>query len=95
MSKLIWNEKNLPTLGLIYLRTMRDNMREETSTVRLGTTGKGIAPHYEITLASGVHKRNGLNHCLFKDNDKFDSSNLSEPFSYAQITKAYCACRDR
>ena len=91
MSKLVWTEEKLPELGLIFLRTIMDNMRnDERATVRLGTTGQGIKPNYQVTLPGmGPRVFNGLNHEKYVGADKFDHSNLSDPFNYSKIRNAY------
>lgn len=91
MSKLKWTEAQLPELGLIFLRTIMDNMRnDERATVRLGTTGQGIKPNYQVTLP-GKEPRvfNGLNHQRYVGADIFDNSNLSDAFDFSEIRKAY------
>ncbi|MFG3452553.1 hypothetical protein [Stutzerimonas stutzeri] len=91
MSRLKWTDAKLPELGLIFLRTIMDNMRnDEHATVRLGTTGQGIKPNYQVTLP-GMEPRvfNGLNHERYVGADEFDDSNLSDAFDFSKIRKAY------
>ncbi|MEH6386721.1 MULTISPECIES: hypothetical protein [Pseudomonas] len=91
MSKLVWTKTKLPELGLIFLRTMLEKMRgDEGATVRLGTTGQGIRPNYQITL-SGKAPRvfNGLNHEIYTGTERFDDGNLSSFFSFFDIRDAY------
>ncbi len=89
MSKLNWDVKTLPTLGLVFIRTVRDKMHAGSS-VRFGTTGAGIKPHYQIKHANGnVIAFNGLSHSRFDGPDVFNDANLSEPFDYSEITAAY------
>lgn len=90
MSRFIWNEENLPQLGLIFLRTVLDNMRKEGATVRLGNTGHGIKPNYQINLPNNrTLSFSGLSHERFNGPDAFEEKNLSEPFSYSTIRTAY------
>ena len=96
MKRLIWNKKSLSTLDLIFLRTVRDNMREDGSVVRFGVTGEGIKPNYQINFMNGViQTRNGLSHDHHKT-DEFDPANISDQeFTYADITDAYYARRQQ
>ena len=86
MSRFIWTKENLPQLGLIFLRTVLDNMREEGATVRLGNTGQGIKPNYQIRFP---------NHERFNGPATFEEKNLSEPFSYSTIRTAYTGTKTR
>jgi len=91
MTKLVWNEDILISLGRIFLRKVRDNMRGHlSSVVRFGQTGQGIAPNYQVTLPNGVILTyRGLSHKRFEEAAEFDISNISEPFDLAAITRAY------
>ncbi|WP_095151873.1 hypothetical protein [Pseudomonas sp. Irchel s3b5] len=89
MSKLEWDHDRLLTLGLLRLRSMCEKMREG-SLLKLGTTGTGLKPHYQVT-----HPKckpiafNGLSHKRFDGAEVFDEDNLSRPFTYVEITAAY------
>ena len=98
MSKLIWNENNLPNLGRIFLSEVIRNMREKATdgatTVRFGLTGKGERPNYQTTFPNGLIRAvNGASHNTFDRTDfneeEFDTFNLSQPFTLAQVKKAY------
>lgn len=91
MSSIIWSESNLPTLGRVFLRNMLDNMRKyEGSTVRLGETGEGVQPNYQVTFPNGVCRTiRGSSHEAFDQAEEFDSNKISEPFSRAQVEAAY------
>lgn len=92
MSKIEWNESNLPNLGRVFLRKVLDNMRPEisNSTVRFGQTGQGIRPNYQVTFENGVTRAlNGSSHEAFDGADEFNSENVSGGFSFATIKGAY------
>lgn len=96
MSKFIWTEENLPQLGLIFLRTVLDNMREEGATVRLGNTGQGIKPNYQIHFSNTISiSFSGLSHERFNGSNTFEEKNLSEPFPYSTIRRAYAGTKTR
>lgn len=90
MSHLIWDEETLPKLGRKFLRAIRDNMRFKESTVRLGITGEGIQPNYQVIFENGIIRTiNGANHAEFTRTDEFDETKLSEPFTYEDILNAF------
>lgn len=96
MSRFIWTKENLPQLGLIFLRTVLDNMREEGTTVRFGNTGQGIKPNYQIRFPNTVSiSFSGLSHERFNGPATFEEKNLSEPFSYSTIRTAYTGTKTR
>lgn len=96
MSSFIWTKENLPQLGLIFLRTVLDNMREEGATVRLGNTGQGIKPNYQVRFPNTVSiSFSGLSHERFHGPATFEEKNLSEPFSYSTIRTAYTGTKTR
>ena len=88
MDKLIWTTGKLPELGLMFLRNTLDKMHPGW-TVRFGTTGKGLKPHYQIRNSQGKDLTfNGLSHEKFIDQDVFNDDNLSRGFDYDEITTA-------
>lgn len=86
-----WTEEHLSCLGRIFLRKVLDNMRGyDESTVKFGTTGKGIQPNYQITYPNGIVRTiRGSSHGNYTDTEQFDSTKTSEVFSFAQVSKAY------
>ncbi|WP_338545200.1 hypothetical protein V6W80_20070 [Pseudomonas benzopyrenica] len=94
MSKFIWTEENLPQLGLIFLRTVLDNMRREGATVRFGNTGQGIKPNYQIRFPNNRSiSFSGLSHEKFIGPDLFEEKNLSESFPRNVILRAYAGTK--
>lgn len=91
MSKLEWDEGNLPTLGRVFLRHVIDNMRgREESLVRFGETGQGVQPNYQVTFPNGVTRTiRGSSHEAFEHADEFNSGNVSEAFKLTAIRNAY------
>jgi len=94
MNKLKWKENDLPKLGLIFLRTVLENMRGEGATVRFGNTGQGIKPNYQISFSNNRSiSFSGLSHEKFNGSDSFEEKNLSESFPYSAIHKAYAGTK--
>lgn len=91
MSKIEWREDNLHTLGRVFLRRLLENMRNyEESVVRLGETGQGIQPNYQVTFPNGhVNTLRGASHELFEQAEEFDATRISKPFTLAQVRSAY------
>lgn len=91
MSKLCWNEENLPKLGRIFLRNVLSNMRGyEDAKVQFGETGTGVKPNYQVTYPNGlVRAINGSSHDPFVRANEFDSTRISNTFSSQQVKCAY------
>lgn len=91
MSGIEWNANTLPTLGRVFLRKVIDHMRGYSeSTVRLGETGQGIMPNYQVTFPNGVVRTlRGSSHDAFEQADAFSEERTSRPFSLAEIQAAY------
>lgn len=91
MSKLCWNEENLPKLGRIFLLNVLSNMRGyEDAKVQFGETGTGVKPNYQVTYPNGlVRAINGSSHDPFVRADEFDSTRISNTFSSQQVKYAY------
>ena len=86
---IIWG-RSLETLGYVFLQKVLDNMDAESS-VRLGQTGTGVRPNYQVTNASGevsVFRGSGDIHETFQDVDKFNRDNISIAFSYEEVSVA-------
>lgn len=90
MTKICWEEGNLPSLGLVFLRSVRGNMRgREDSSVRFGETGTGVVPNYEVRYPNGVVRPiRGSTHESFESAENFDTSNLSKKFVLKDIDDA-------
>lgn len=86
-----WTEENLPNLGRVFLRNVRDHMRnKDESTVRFGETGYGSQPNYQVTFPNGVTRTiRGSSHEAYEQAEEFDDEKISEPFNLAAIKKAY------
>lgn len=94
MSSIEWTEEALPTLGRVFLRNVLVHMRgRPESFVRLGETGQGVQPNYQVTFPNGVTRTlRGSSHEAFEQADAFNEDRISRPFSLAQIQAAYdCA----
>ena len=85
-----WNENNLSDLGRVFLRNVRDNMRDKVkSTVKFGTTGKGEIPNYQVTYPNGLIRTiRGSSHKNMNE-DQFNNKTTSEDFTFAQLNNAY------
>lgn len=90
MSGIEWNENNLHTLGRAFLQHVLDHMRgREASIVRLGETGTGVKPNYQVTFPNNVIRAlRGSSHNAFPI-EEFDAKNISQPFTLAQVRAAY------
>lgn len=90
MSGIRWDNDNLPSLGIAFLQKVRDNMRgRPESFVRLGETGTGVIPNYEVCYPSGVTRPiRGSTHEGFDTTEKFAVLNLSKKFFLADIDDA-------
>jgi hypothetical protein len=90
VSGIEWGEDNLHTLGRVFLRQVLENMRgREESVVRLGETGQGVQPNYQVTFPNGVVRTlRGSSHKAFEQADEFDATRISEPFTLAQVRNA-------
>jgi hypothetical protein len=91
VSGIEWREDNLHTLGRVFLRQVLGNMRElEKSVVRLGETGQGVQPNYQVTFPNGlVRTLRGSSHKAFDQTEEFNATRISEPFTLAQVRNAY------
>lgn len=92
MNNLEWNENNLSTLGRVFLRNVLDNMRgREESLVRLGETGQGIQPNYQVTFPNGVIRtiRGSLHDAFEHTETEFDSEKVSVAFNLKAVQNAY------
>lgn len=91
MSGIEWREDNLHMLGRLFLLHVLDHMRgREDSVVRLGQTGEGVQPNYQVTFPNGVTRTlRGSSHKSFDQAEEFDSDRISEPFNLAQVQAAY------
>lgn len=91
MSEIEWNEETLPTLGRVFLRNVIDHMRgRQESIVRLGETGQGVIPNYQVTFPNGVTRTiRGSSHEAFEQADAFNEERISRPFSLAEVQAAY------
>jgi predicted HNH restriction endonuclease len=89
MSQLIWNEEQLMRLGNDFLNQVLVNMTDDNSSVvRLGATGKGIRPNYQITYSNGSSVAfSGINHKPDSRSSIFDETKISEPFTYESISE--------
>ncbi len=90
MSGIEWNEGNLHTLGRVFLRHVLEHMRgRDESTVRLGETGTGVQPNYQVTFPNGVTRAlRGSSHEAFEQTEVFDDTKISQPFNLAQVRAA-------
>jgi hypothetical protein len=96
MSKLHWDTNSIPNLSPRYLREVLAKLKGPESLVRLGTTGTGQAPHYQVTLVRGgpSYSYSGLTHEPFHSHELFDEGNLSsESFGNEQIENALAIAR--
>ena len=91
MSRIEWKEDNLHTLGRVFLRNVLDHLRgHEGSIVRLGETGVGVQPNYQVTFPNGVTRAlRGSSHEAFEQTEEFDIDRISQPFTLAQVRAAY------
>lgn len=91
MSGIEWTENNLETLGRTFLRHVLDHMRNnEGAVVRLGETGIGVQPNYQVTFSNGVTRvLRGSSHKAYEQADEFDAEKISAPFSLTQIQCAF------
>lgn len=81
----------MPTLGRVFLRNVIDHMRGRSeSIVRLGETGQGVLPNYQVTFPNGVTRTlRGSCHDAFEQADAFNEEHISRPFSLEEIQAAY------
>lgn len=91
MKAIDWNEGNLNSLGRVFLRRVLENMRHfEGSSVRLGETGTGVQPNYQVTFPNGnVLTFRGSSHDSFEQADAFNDSRISQSFTLKQVQNAY------
>lgn len=91
-----WTPDNLHTLGGLFLRHILDNMRNiKGSTVRLGLTGEGLMPNYQVVFPNKVTRTfRGNGHGLFGDVDSFDPKRISDTFELQDIQRAYQRARN-
>lgn len=91
-----WTTSNLTLLGKYFLRQVLANMREQKGAqVRLGETGKGIQPNYQVTFTpERVNIIRGSSHKIYEreDIDSFYAENISDPFTYQDIENAIARC---
>lgn len=78
--------RSLETLGYEFLESVLSNM-DATSSVRLGETGTGICPNYQVSSNGLDFTFKGNSHEKFQD-EPFTSEHISIPFSYAEVTIA-------
>jgi rRNA pseudouridine-1189 N-methylase Emg1 (Nep1/Mra1 family) len=91
MKKLKWTVDNISDLGKVFLQKILSNMRGYSdSRVRIGETGEGIQPNYQVTFPNkNVLTICGASHKKFSDVDKFKQTKISRSFDYAEIKVAY------
>lgn len=91
MSGIEWQRDNLHTLGRKFLGRMLDNMRGyEGSTVRLGETGEGVQPNYQVVFPNGIARTlRGSSHKTFEQAEEFDNNRISESFTLEQVRAAF------
>ena len=91
MSKLMWTEDNLHLLGALFLSRVLDNMRHfDGSTVRLGITGEGVMPNYQVTFPNAVTRTfRGNGHTAYSDVDTFNLERVSPAFELEAVKRAY------
>jgi hypothetical protein len=78
-------------LGEKFIRSLLGNM-PTGSTVRLGETGNGTAPNYQVESADAVTIYRGRNHSEWTgDTDAFDEGKISGPFDREQIFAVFVA----
>jgi hypothetical protein len=90
MSGVKWTIENLAELGKLFLGKLKKNLRnDEHATVKLGETGQGIQPNYQVTFSNGViNPYRGSTHKRFEPAKMFDSQKLSAAFSLLEIEAA-------
>ncbi|WP_064553946.1 hypothetical protein [Buttiauxella noackiae] len=88
MSDNTW-DGNVATLPKDYVQTLLGMLdKNDVLAVRLGLTGKGIRPNYQlIHIDNSVTAMNGANHKKFENVEEFDISRISEPLTRCDITK--------
>ncbi|MCU6666104.1 hypothetical protein [Silvania hatchlandensis] len=87
MNNKVWDGKisSLPAEFKTQLLGMLD--RPDVIAVRLGITGKGIQPNYQlIHVDNSVTTMNGANHKKFERADEFDETNITAPLTRCDIT---------
>ena len=87
MSNKVWDGKisSLPAEFKTRLLGMLD--RPDVIAVRLGITGKGIQPNYQlIHVDNSVTTMNGSNHKKFERAEEFDETNITAPLTRNDIT---------
>jgi len=87
ISGIVWDEKRLAELATPFLEKMSRNMgTDEGATVRLGTTGKGIRPNYQIQFSDkSITAFSGSSHKPSQKPDAGKAKNISPPFSRTVI----------
>lgn len=83
-----WNG-NISSLPSEFVEKLLEMLsRPDVIAVRLGITGKGIQPNYQlIHVDRSVTTMNGANHQKFDGVDVFEESNITEPLTRCDITK--------
>lgn len=88
MSDKLW-DGNVASLPGDFKNTLLGMLnRPDVVAVRLGLTGKGIQPNYQLIHTDNtVTAMNGANHKKFERADEFDESNITGPLTRSDITR--------
>ncbi len=88
MNNKVW-DGNIATLPKSYIQVLLGMLsKNDVVAVRIGLTGKGIQPNYQLVHPNGsVTAMNGSNHKKFERVDEFDDSRISEPFTRSDFTR--------
>ncbi|OBT08212.1 hypothetical protein A9267_10865 [Shewanella sp. UCD-FRSSP16_17] len=86
--------EDLAKLPMSYLQKVHENMvsggSKEKTTVRLGLSGCGERPNYELTYGIGEKVAfNSSNHEHYSRSKTFNEENISRPFSYDELKAAF------
>lgn len=84
---IVWDETRLAQLNTLFLEKMLQNMgSDDTASVCLGTTGKGIRPNYQIHFGDQTHTAySGASHKPNQKPGATKTKNISPPFSRSVI----------
>ena len=71
-----------------FRRSCWENWTNRIVAVRLGITGKGIQPNYQLIHTDhSVTTINGANHEKYDGADEFKGTNITEPLTRSDITR--------
>jgi hypothetical protein len=87
---IVWDETRLAQLNPVFLEKMIQNMgTDDQAAIRLGTTGKGIRPNYQIHFSDQtVTAYSGASHQPNQKPGAAKTKNISPPFSRTVIETA-------